>query len=69
MDTFYLNNAVRLLEKFLENTESPYYAGVVEYGDRKPHGWGPEFSKIITMMAEHIAENAPKGATPARWKY
>lgn len=35
MDTFYLNNAVRLLENFLEKTKHPYYEGVIEYGDGK----------------------------------
>jgi len=59
MDTFYLDNAVRLLEAFLENTTNPYYGGVVEYGDRKPHCWGPERTELLKMMAEHVARNAP----------
>jgi len=69
MDTFYLDNAVRLLEKFLEGTKHPYYAGVVEYGDRKPHCWGPGRTELLTLMAEHITKNAPEGEDTSRWKY
>ena len=60
MDTYYLNNAVGLLEKFLEKTESPYYDGVVEYGDGEPHCWGPRGAELIKLMAEHVTKNAPK---------
>jgi len=54
MDTHYLNNAVVLLERFLERTEDPYYGGVVEYGDGKPHCWGPYGPELIELMGEHI---------------
>jgi len=33
MDGSYLNNAVYLMEDFLESTRNPYYDGVVDYGD------------------------------------
>lgn len=69
MDNFYLNNAVVLLEKFLESTKNPYYVGVVEYGDRKPHCWGPRGKEIIKMFADHIIKNAPKGENTSPWKY
>jgi len=54
MDTFYLNNAVVRLERFLEKTKDPYYDGVVEYGDGKPHCWGPYGAELIKLMADHI---------------
>lgn len=69
MDTFYLNNAVRLLERFLEGTKDPYYAGVVEYGDRMPHCWGPDRIELLKMMAEHITKNAPENEDLSQWKY
>ena len=59
MDTFYLNNAVRLLENFLEKTKHPYYEGVVEYGDGKPHCWGPRGPELIELMAKHVIKNSP----------
>ena len=37
MDNFFLEEAVRLTEQFLEGTKDPYYAGSVEYGERRPH--------------------------------
>ncbi len=39
MDNYYLNNAVYLMEDFLENTTDPYYGGKVDYGDRAEHCW------------------------------
>jgi hypothetical protein len=69
MDTFYLNNAVVLLEDFLEKTKNPYYAGVVEYGDRKPHCWGPGGAELIKLFEEHITKNAPKSEDTSKWKY
>jgi len=59
MDTFYLNNAVVLLEDFLESTEDPYYHGVVKYGDREPHCWGPDRKELLKLFKKHIINNAP----------
>jgi hypothetical protein len=61
MDTYYLNNAVVLLEKFLESTQNPYYDGVIEYGDREPHCWGPDRIELLNLFKEHILKNAPEG--------
>ena len=69
MDNFYLNNAVVLLEDFLEKTKNPYYAGVVKYGDRKPHSWGPRGEEIIKLFEEHITKNAPADEDTSKWKY
>ncbi len=69
MDTFYLDSAVRLLEKFLEGTKQPYYAGLVEYGDQRPHCWGPGRTELLMMMAEYITKNAPEGQDTTQWKY
>jgi hypothetical protein len=60
MDTFYLNNAVYLLEDFLENRTNPYYAGTVAYGDREPHCWGPYGAELITLVADHLKKYAPE---------
>jgi hypothetical protein len=54
MDTHYLNNAVVLMERFLEKTKDPYYAGVVEYGDGKPHCWGPYGPDLIRQIGEYL---------------
>ncbi|MBD3414491.1 MAG: hypothetical protein GF421_08690 [Candidatus Aminicenantes bacterium] len=68
MDTYYLNNAVKLLERFLERTTDPYYNGVVEYGDGRPHCWGPDRKELLKSFQEHILNNAPdSGDVP--WLY
>ncbi len=58
MDTHYLNNAVVLMEEFLEKTENPYYDGVVEYGDGQPHCWGPRGVDLLKLIDQHIRESA-----------
>ncbi|MFC1493518.1 hypothetical protein ACFL6O_06105, partial [candidate division KSB1 bacterium] len=76
MDTYYLNNAVYLLEEFLENTKDPYYQGVIEYGDRQVHCWtgkNPEgrsvHQRYVPIMVEHILKTAPPGADTRSWRY
>ncbi len=67
MDTYYLNDAVVLMEAFLECTENPPYGGVVKYGDREPHCWGPRGEELINLMVEHIVKNAPEGEDTSTW--
>ncbi|KPK93396.1 hypothetical protein AMJ80_05970 [bacterium SM23_31] len=72
MDNYYLNEAVYLLEEFLESTQNPYYAGRFEYGDRGRHGWSPysrDSAEMYLEMAEHITKNAPPGEDTNMWKY
>ncbi len=57
MDTYYLNNAVVLLERFLEKTENPYYRGVIEYGEGKPHCWGPYGVDLLKLIGKHIEKS------------
>jgi hypothetical protein len=57
MDTHYLNNAVVLMERFLETTKDPYYAGTIKYGDGEPHCWGPYREELIELIGEYIDKN------------
>ena len=68
MDSFYLNNAVVLLEEFLESTTDPYYDGVVQYGDGEPHCWGPRGMELIKLMEAQILSHTPQGED-ALWRY
>lgn len=61
MDSFYLNNAVKLMEEFLSKTENPPYDGVVAYGDGEPHCWGPNGAELLKLMADQVTRNAPGG--------
>ncbi len=81
MDNYYLNNAVYLMEDFLESTTEPYYGGEVAYGDRAEHCWNgdPDQPNAISRMRyntmyvpkimKRIAESAPKGADLKSWRY
>ncbi len=81
MDNYYLNNAVYLMEDFLESTTDPYYEGEVAYGDRAEHCWNgdpdqPNYisrlrynTMYVPKIMKRIAESAPKGADLTSWRY
>ncbi len=81
MDTYYLNDAVYLMEDFLEKTTNPYYAGEVDYGDRAEHCWNGDHTRpnaisrlryhqmYIPKIAERILKSAPPGADLKSWSY
>lgn len=81
MDNYYLNNAVYLMEEFLEGTTDPYYAGEVDYGDRAEHCWNGDQknpnhisrlrynSMYLPKIMKRIAESAPKNADLSSWRY
>jgi hypothetical protein len=68
-DSFYLDNGVELMEKFLESTKTPYYAGSVTYKRGAPHCWGPSSKELLDAMARHIERWAPVGADITSWRY
>ena len=67
MDQFYLPYAVYLLEEFLEGTTDPHYGGEFVHGrPMKGHLWSPfTNAELVRRMADHIAGNAPAGASTA----
>lgn len=81
MDNYYLNNAVYLMEDFLENTTDPYYEGEVDYGDRAEHCWNGDQeqpnhisrlrynSMYVPKIMKRILESAPAGADLTSWRY
>ncbi len=81
MDNYYLNNAVYLMEEFLEATTDPYYDGEVDYGDRAEHCWNGDHEnsngisrlRYNTMymgkIIKRIEESAPEGADLTSWRY
>jgi hypothetical protein len=81
MDNYYLNNAVYLLEDFLESTTDPYYGGEVDYGDRAEHCWngdhenGNHISRLryntmyLPKILQRIEAAAPEGADLTSWRY
>jgi hypothetical protein len=81
MDNYYLNNAVYLVEEFLESTTNPYYAGEVDYGDRAEHCWNGDHTRpnalsrlryhqmFIPKAVERMEKTAPAGADLKSWRY
>ncbi len=81
MDNYYPNNAVYLMEDFLEPTTAPHYGGEVDYGDRAEHCWngdhenGNHISRLryntmyVPKILERIEAAAPPGADLTSWRY
>ena len=81
MDNYYLNNAVYLLEEFLESTTNPYYAGEVDYGDRFEHCWNGDHDNpnhvsrlryntmYLDRILQRIEASAPEGADLTSWRH
>lgn len=81
MDNYYLNNAVYLMEDFLESTTEPYYEGEVDYGDRAEHCWNGDQenpnhisrlrynSMYVPKIIDRILKSAPEGADLSSWRY
>ncbi len=81
MDSYYLNDAVYLLEDFLEKTKAPHYAGEVDYGDRAEHCWNgdhqhPNYisrlhynTNYLPQILKRIETTAPEGADLTSWRY
>jgi hypothetical protein len=83
-DTYFLNNAVYLLQDFLDKTGTPGhgvpYEGEVKYGERAEHCWNgdPKLPNALSrlhyntmylpMIMERINKTAPTGADMS-WKY
>lgn len=79
MDNYYLNNAVNLVEEFLESTTAPYYEGEVDYGDRAEHCWNGDHERpnalsrlrynqmYVPIIMERIKKTAPEGADLTSW--
>ena len=81
MDNYYLNNAVYLVEDFLESTRDPHYDGEVDYGDRAEHCWNGDHTRpnalsrlryhqmFAPKIVERILKSAPPGADLTSWRY
>ena len=84
-DTYFLNDAVYLMEDFLKTTGTPGvgvpYDGEVLYGPRAEHCWNGDpslsnaYSRLhyntmyLPKIMDRIAKTAPAGADVTSWKY
>lgn len=81
-DTYFLNNAVHLLQQQLNETRNPHSDATFQYGPGMPHCYtgGPsEYTmqqniadwpqRILPSMVEHMIATAPAGADVKSWRY
>jgi hypothetical protein len=81
-DTYFLNNAVHLLQSTLDDTRSPHSDATFQYGPGMPHCYtgGPaEYTmeknhntwaqRVIPPMVDHMLKTAPAGADTKSWRY
>jgi len=81
-DTYFLNNAVHLLEEQLDATRDPHSDATFQYGPRMPHCYtgGPaEYTmqqnnagwtqRVLPLMVAHMLATAPEGADVKSWRY
>jgi hypothetical protein len=79
-DTWYLNNAVHLMQTFTDSPRNPYRIADYEYSPGKPHCYmgggdignsessGTLYQRILPQLARHMTQTAPPGADMS-WKY
>lgn len=79
-DTWYLNNAVHLVQDFLDSPKNQFKVATFEYGYRQPHcyaGGGnitasestaTMYQRIMPQVADHMKATAPKNADLS-WQY
>ena len=80
MDTWYLNNAVHLMQNFVDSPQNPYRVADFEYSPGKPHcymgggdisnleSYGTLYQRIMPQIARHMTATAPAGSDMS-WKY
>lgn len=84
-DTYFLNDAVYLMEDFLKRTGEPgrgvAYQGEVRYGPRAEHCWNGDpdkpnwYSRLhynqmyVPQIVERMLKTAPAGADLTSWRY
>jgi hypothetical protein len=69
-DTYYLNNAVHLMDDYLKTTTSPPWGGSITYGPGEPHCWsGPyTLAERMKIMAGYVAATAPRNVDRPWWR-
>ncbi len=80
-DTWFLNNAVHLLQKALATTRNPHSDATFDYGPLMPHCYtgdpnlpmsvsGPTINqRVLPQMVAHMLQTAPQGGDTTSWRY
>jgi hypothetical protein len=80
-DTYFLNNAVHLMQDEMDRTRNPHSDATFDYGPRQPHCYSGDPSvstritrltinqRVLPKMVEHMLQTAPAGADVTSWRY
>ena len=81
-DTYFLNNAVHMLQNQLDQSRNPHSDATFQYGPGMPHCYtgGPsEYTmqqnnadwtqRVLPQMTDHMLATAPPGADVTSWRY
>jgi hypothetical protein len=67
-DTYYLDDAVELLQQQLDAETAPPADATFVYGHEKPHGWSPYTAQQwFAIYATYVAAHVPAGTSTAAW--
>ena len=68
-DTYFLNDAVQLLQQTLDSRTSPSADATFVYGRAKQHGWSPySAQEWFSVYADYVARHAPKDTDTSVWR-
>jgi len=79
-DTYFLDNAVRLLQKTFDNSTDPHVTADFDYGEGQPHcytgghvpanvGSGTFTQRVLKAAEQRMLATAPQGADTKSWRY
>ncbi len=81
MDTYFLDNAVHLMQNMLDKSTDPHVTGDFDYGPGQPHCYtGPPGAtaregsatftqRVLKASADWMLKTAPPGADTTSWRY
>jgi hypothetical protein len=81
MDTYFLDNAVHLMQAMLDKSADPHVAGDFDYGPGQPHCYtGPPGAtaregsatftqRVLKASADWMLKTAPQGGDTTSWRY
>jgi hypothetical protein len=80
-DTYFLNNAVHLMQEEMDATRNPHSDATFDYGPRQPHCYSGDPSqstritrltinqRVLPEMVKHMLATAPAGSDVTSWRY
>jgi hypothetical protein len=61
MDSYYLNNALELMNDFLAKAQDPPFTGEIVFERRAPHCWGPRGAQLHQKIAAYLVDVEDRG--------